>query len=322
LTTPEWKWLLQQMRDQDLIKLAKRLRLRLPGKRKERWAHDFSRLRPKVVQSLLQTSNIPKLRQVLNEWVQQDSGLQQLRASSEEQLRRQLQEGQQPGPVLLALLSSSEPTLTERANSLFEYLRATGALSDWLALEQTVAESLPALNQEREAWLEERRQLERTIADLQTRLEELQAETDRRQWLWEMERQSLLSRLADRDTRLQLQKRQLAELTAEQLPDSAAPQERSDCPAPPWPGVLLVGNMAASQAEWLSQYGLEHVLPLDIHRGTARDALERADQIWMLSYATPLPVQRQLLQTEGARLRCITSYEGLVSLIEEGRRTD
>lgn len=320
LTPPEWKWLLQQMGDRDLIKVARRLKLRLPGWQGARWAQDFGMARPRVVQALLKGSNFVKLRKALDQWVQQDRGLQQLRASSEEQLHQRLADGYRPGPMLMSLLSSPDPKLKQRASSLFDHLRFTGALSDWLAMEQRPEQaesaSTPTSAREQESWPKERLQLNQTIEELRAELAEVQVTAIRNQQLWEVERQSLLSRLADRDTRLQLRERQLAELKAEEQPTEEVALNLAKKQLAPLEGVVLVGNIAPSQAKLLSSHGLQCVLPLDVLQGTAGEAVDRAQQVWMLSYATPLPIQRQLMQTAASRLSCFTSYDQLQDRIE------
>lgn len=315
------------MDDQELIRAAKAVHLRLTGFRGTRWERNWPLARPRVIQALLQSKTLPRLKQALNVLVGQDQGLLELRGLTEDQLRDRISDDRKPERVLLALLSSPDPELKQRIKRLFDYMRTTGVLSGWLSAEQEptgeqeqVRGELDALRQQRAAWQSAELLLKERVTNLETEIASLEAARERSQRLWETERQSLLSRLADRETKLQQREQKLAEFARQESQETLTEQRPSvQEQQRTRPAVLLVGNIVPGTAEIKDQHQLVHILPGDVHQGLARAAVNQAEEVWLLTYATPLPIQRQLQREAADRLRCFASYEELLTFIEQGR---
>ncbi len=331
MATPEWKWLLQRVDDKELIGVARALRLRLTGFRGTRWERNFAAVRPRVVQALLQTKMLPRLRQALNSRVSRDSRLREIRQLSEVELRERLAQEHHPELLLLALLSSPDQEVRLRARRLFEFMRASGDLASWLAVEQqpsTEQERAPselaALRLEQQAWSDERLTLERRLANLEGELAVCRASAERNVRLWEVERQSLLSRLADRETKLQQREQKLVlfqQGLAEQASKPAQPRSE-ELPPTSSKSVALIGNISSQQAEIDHNCHLRHIPPREVPQPAAREAMREAAEVWLLTYATPLPIQRLIRREAGERLRCFASYEELLAFAERGGVSD
>lgn len=328
---PEWKWLLQRMDDRDLISVARTLRLRLTGFRGTRWERSFAATRPRVVQALLQTKMLSRLRQALNSRVKIDSRLLEIRRLSEAELRERLAQGDQPEQLLLALLSSPDQETALRGRRLFDFLRASGNLDSWLAAEQRPSseheraqEELAALRLQQAAWQEERLALQRRLADLEEELATCRASVERSARLWEVERQSLLSRLADRETKLQQREQKLVRIEQGRSERASKPAEaQSDKAQPAEPkSIALIGNIRSQQAEIGRGYRLRQILPQEVQQPACRETMRAAEEVWLLTYATPLSLHRLIRREAGDRLRCFASYEELIAFTEQGGVSD
>lgn len=334
LAAQSWKWLLDQMDDRDLVRVAKSVKLHITGFRGANWEKCLQVARPRVVRGLLQAKTISRLKQELNTQVEKDSGLKELRELTETDLQKRLLATERPERILMALLSSPEAVVEERGGRLFGFLRDSGTLVRWqiarrqqlakLSEQQEALRELELLRQQKVASEGEMSQLREQLAEVSNELDQLHLSIEQDHRLWEIERQSLLSRLADRDTRLQLREQQLVELRsrgnngAEPTPDGgdtrleALPPSRAQCP-----GVLLVGNISQKSGELGCFSLIQHVLPAEVYQGLADQRIVQANEIWLLTYATPLPIQRRLRREVPEKLRCFASFEELLAFADQ-----
>lgn len=318
------------MDDQELISVARVLRLRLTGFRGTRWERNFAATRPRVVQALLRAKTLPRLRQALNSRVKKDARLLGIRQMTETELRESFVRDHQPERLLLALLSCPDQDASQRARRLFEFMRASGNLASWLATEQQpsveqerVLGELEALRLEQATWQGERLALERRLANLEGELAMCHASAERNGRLWEAERQSLLSRLADRETKLQQREQKLVLLQQAQGEPASIPEQLPvESGSAASKSVTLIGNISSQQAEINYHCRLRHIPPKEVPQPAARNAMREAEEIWLLTYATPLAIQRLVRREAGERLRCFASYEDLLAFAERGGVND
>lgn len=315
--TQSWKWLLNQVSDQELASIAKALRLRVPGFKGTSWQRHWKAARAAVIQALLQPRQLAHLAEQLDCQVQQDSGLQELRAATAPELRRRLATGEAPARILQALLSSPTPEHVALADQLLPELRASvsqwppGAGSADTPSKLRQLARLDDLERQLSVCQQAAELLKQEMTALTHELEAQRAQSEDDRHLWELERQSLLSRLADRDTRLQqLINRPSPEAVAA---DAAQPAVAVTSPVK----VALVGNLGSVQLPATLGYALQWISPADLLQGLATAQIAEADEVWLLTYATPLPVRRRLLRAVPGKLRYFAAYEELLAFVEQ-----
>jgi hypothetical protein len=300
------------MTDRELVKAAKAVRLHLPGFRGTGWERNLPNIRPQLVKALLRPRYTERLRHQLNNWVLRDSGLKELREMTEEELTSRLLNGAEPERVLMTLLSSPNQEQVEMAARLFANLQHCGIWGNNSAGQQREA----TLMQQQQAEIARLRQL---LLETTDSLEELRQRSELEQQLWEMERQSLLSRLADRETRMQQREQELLALRNQTaLPTATHRHAKEEDQQQPRLRVTMVGNVSSSLDELSRYYEVETISPTEIPSEQVMASISTADEIWLLTYATPLPVKRRLLREANARVRCFSTYEDLMAFAEKG----
>ncbi len=348
MSVPAWKWLLQALDDELLISFARTLKVRVPGFRGGNWDKSIKLLRPRIIQSMLAPKQLMKLSEVVATEVQQDPELLALQDCSEQQLLEQVPHQLAPTQVLLALLSSPEPALVERGESLYQHWEDSGLLATWLDAREQAAAAAPEADTSQKTELAHcQQQLNELAAQLKKRerkTQKLAAELakqktnlTRAQRRWQQERKQLTSQLSGRENELKAKDAQLVELEATLLEQSQLiaqlQEEASFSSAEPedtglgeqvptgLAKVAIVGNLKQDNLP-VSQYAdltLLHVDPDDLQSEQTQELLGTVDQVWLLTYATPLPLQRRLRQlVPSTVLSCFDTYQDYMHNLGQG----
>lgn len=348
MSVSAWKWLLQAADDELLISLAKTLKVRIPGFRGGNWDKSIKLVRPRIIQSMLAPKQLMKLRDAADTEVEQDSGLSALRDLSEQQLLEQVPSQFAPTQALLALLSSPEPTLMDLGDSLYQRWEDSGLLAEWLEAREHASEAATAPHTSEKTELAQCQQqlmeLEAQVKKREKKTQKLAAELakqktnlTRAQRRWQQERKQLVHQLNCRENELKAKDAQLAEQAATLLEQSqliAQPRVDTNPSSKGLEGagaqeqvparsakIAIVGNLQRVNlpAEQSADYALLHIDPADLQSEQAQEQLRSVDQVWLLTYATPLPLQRRLRQLiPDAVLFCFNTYQDYMHNLGQG----
>lgn len=220
--------------------------------------------------------------------------------------------------------------------------------------EQTELERCREQLAELEAQLKKR---ERKLQKLAASYAKQKTSVTRAQRRWQQERKQLAKQLAEQNVTLKERATQLAEQaqalstqaeTITQLKAAAAihSEQEASChpdktdwekqmPAENLPQCEPGASQLASELQTIAivgtlqrvnmppqehaGYRLLHVSPMDIKNEQASQILQAADQVWLLTYATPLPMQRWLRQlVPQDNLFCFATYQEYMNNLGQG----
>lgn len=356
MSVPAWKWLLTALDDELLIAIAKALKVRVAGFRGGNWDKSIKLLRPRIVQSMLVPEKLLLLGDVADSELQEDQSTLAIRNLTGQQLLEQVPSQVTPIQALLALLSSPETTLVERGQSLYQHWESSGLLTEWQqACGQAIEIAKGPDNEKETELIHYRQQITELEAQLRKRDKKLQklaadlakqkSSLTRAQRRWQQERKQLANQLMARETALKQCETQLFEQATTSLKQpQVIDQLRELVPASKATAELdgtclseqLVEKVQMSRAvqtiavignlqqvnlppEQHAGFKLLHIAPIDLQNGQAQETLVTADQVWLLTYATPLPLQRRLRQlVPAAKLACFATYQDYMHNLGQG----
>lgn len=335
-----WKWLLQTIDDTLLTNIAKAMQIRIPGFRDDHWDKSIKLLRPRIIQTMLQPQQLLDLQQAASARLEPE--VLALREQGEPQLLEQVPGQFAPAQVLLALLSSSEESIAAKGETLFASWQESGLLSQEQAVANegehgdAAAERIDAYIQQVTALEAKLRRREKKLQKLTTELAQTKTSVTRAKKHWQEERKQLVRQLTERDATIEDCERQLAEQAQliaqlqEQIAQAAIAgcegtvdvvQQDQAAESPALATIAVVGNLPQINLSAACDIGykLTHIAPNELQTEQTLSLLQSVDQVWLLTYATPLPLQRRLREIVPSEiLSCFHNYREYIRNLGQG----
>jgi len=190
-------------------------------------------------------------------------------------------------------------------------------------LAEAVAKEKAGLARAQRKWKNEREQLTKQLAEREAAVRERDEQLAQQAEIIEEQKKEiaqLQQRLAEGDVLLAQQQTDVADTTVSSLPpEETLPYTWEVLPQPKQ--VAVVGNLQPINMPptECGGYYLVHIAPKELQSEQVAARLSDVDQVWLLTYATPLPLQRRLRQMVATdRLVCFSTYEEFMHNLGQG----
>ncbi|QGG47867.1 hypothetical protein [Heliorestis convoluta] len=218
-----WRWLLDMMPHDDLVSLARVMHVKVPGFRQIVLDHRIHLLRPRLIQTIINSKSFIKLQEAMDRHMQGQEPYLACREKDKEQLLELIYLGANPATLLSALISSPEQEHQEKAESLFIELRESEKLQSY---EEQVAEKRKDdIEQKKildtaEQWHKQYQEIEKKFIKLEEKigklnqsLEKQKNEFDIEKKQWHHEKQGFLLEIKEKDKRIKDKEDEIRRMT-------------------------------------------------------------------------------------------------------------